>query len=134
MQPKVVGVYANIVTREAVRAMIGQARERDIPIVVGGPDSPAHLDGSADYIVKGEGELTLTELMEKLRDGALPGDELDIAGLTYRKGGETVVGPAGRPWWAAVAVDWMPEPQMRVTVSAGTSMGKPAVSPTWRAP
>ena len=30
--------------------------------------------------------------------------------------------------------DWMPEPQRRFTVSAGTSFGTPALSATWRAP
>jgi hypothetical protein len=30
--------------------------------------------------------------------------------------------------------DWTPEPQRRLTVSAGTSFGTPALSATWRAP
>ena len=35
---------------------------------------------------------------------------------------------------AALMIDWMPEPQRRFTVSAGTFFGTPALSPTWRAP
>ena len=30
--------------------------------------------------------------------------------------------------------DWIPEPQMRLTVSAGVSIGSPAFSDAWRAP
>ena len=35
---------------------------------------------------------------------------------------------------AAEMTAWMPEPQSRFTVSAGTESGTPARSPTWRAP
>jgi hypothetical protein len=35
---------------------------------------------------------------------------------------------------AALTTDWMPEPQRRFTVSAGTCFGMPALRPTWRAP
>ncbi len=36
--------------------------------------------------------------------------------------------------WAAVTSDWMPDPHSRLTVSAGVSIGRPALRPTWRAP
>ena len=36
--------------------------------------------------------------------------------------------------WAADTTDWMPDPQSRLTVRAGTSTGTPAFRPTWRAP
>ena len=35
---------------------------------------------------------------------------------------------------AAEITDWMPDPQSRFTVSAGTATGTPALRPTWRAP
>ena len=35
---------------------------------------------------------------------------------------------------AADTTDWMPEPQMRLTVSAGFSIGTPDFSATWRPP
>ncbi len=35
---------------------------------------------------------------------------------------------------AAVMTAWKPEPQRRFTVSAGVSIGRPALSATWRAP
>jgi len=35
---------------------------------------------------------------------------------------------------AAVTTAWKPEPQRRLSVSAGVSMGSPALRPTWRAP
>ncbi len=36
--------------------------------------------------------------------------------------------------WAPETIDWIPEPQRRLTVKAGTSLGTPALSATWRAP
>ena len=41
------------------------------------------------------------------------------------------------PSWiscAPLTAAWMPEPHSRLTVSAGTSIGTPALRPTWRAP
>ena len=36
--------------------------------------------------------------------------------------------------WTPLITDWMPEPQRRLTVRAGLSIGTPALSSTWRAP
>jgi radical SAM superfamily enzyme YgiQ (UPF0313 family) len=65
---------------ELVRALRPQAR-----IVVGGYDPSlapeAYTDGTADFIVRGEGEITFRELVRSLEEGA--GREA-IAGLTWR--------------------------------------------------
>ena len=44
--------------------------------------------------------------------------------------------PASPSWICCAPLNtaWMPEPHSRFTVSAGTSIGTPALSPTWRAP
>ncbi|MFN7976246.1 MAG: radical SAM protein [Acidobacteriota bacterium] len=121
LRPRAVGIYANIVTRPFVKEMIAASRAEGIPVVVGGPDGFArkevHLESGADVIVKGEAELTLHELLGRIRDGARPGDELAMAGVTYRKpGGEIVVGPDRAkieeldplPWPDRAAVDLRP--------------------------
>lgn len=66
-------------------------------IVLGGPEvsfDPENLlrdHAGIDYIVAGEGEETFRELLENL----LAGKEMEvIPGLTYRKGGEIITGPA----------------------------------------
>ena len=45
-----------------------------------------------------------------------------------------VVASSVRIACAPEITDWMPEPQRRLTVSAGASFGTPALSATWRAP
>jgi hypothetical protein len=45
-----------------------------------------------------------------------------------------VVASPVRMFCAPESTDWMPEPQRRLTVSAGTSLGTPAFNATWRAP
>jgi radical SAM superfamily enzyme YgiQ (UPF0313 family) len=57
-----------------------------IPVVMGGPHStflPEESLQYADYVVRGEGEETLVELLEHLESG-IPLD--DIKGLSFRKG------------------------------------------------
>jgi radical SAM superfamily enzyme YgiQ (UPF0313 family) len=65
---------------ELVRALRPQAR-----VVVGGYDPSlapeAYVDGTADFIVRGEGEVTLRQLVRSLEEGR--GQE-GIAGLTWR--------------------------------------------------
>lgn len=66
----------------------------DVPVVVGGPHpsalprETANLPG-IDYVVFGEGELTMLELTEALLMGSR--DLRDIHGLAYRHGGEVKV-------------------------------------------
>ena len=65
---------------ELVRSLRPQAR-----VVVGGYDPSlapeAYTDGTADFVVRGEGEVTLRELVRSLEEGT--GQET-IAGLTWR--------------------------------------------------
>jgi radical SAM superfamily enzyme YgiQ (UPF0313 family) len=67
-----------------------------IPVVMGGPHStflPEESLKYADYVVRGEGEDTLTELIEHLESGK---SLRDIKGLSYREG-DTVVHNPDRP-------------------------------------
>ncbi|MHB9020161.1 MAG: B12-binding domain-containing radical SAM protein, partial [Minisyncoccota bacterium] len=67
----------------------------NIPVVLGGVHSTfvpdEGLDEGADYVVRGEGEETLVQLVSHLNGN---GPELaEIAGLTYREGETTVHNP-----------------------------------------
>lgn len=66
----VLGIYANLLTRQAVLEIIRDARAHNWTVVVGGPE-PANypdefLDYGADVVVIGEGEQTLSELLTML--------------------------------------------------------------------
>lgn len=71
-------------------------KERDIPVVIGGPHvtflPDEALEAGADYVVRGEGEWTFIELARHLNDGSPALSE--IAGLSYRgEGGEHLHNP-----------------------------------------
>jgi radical SAM superfamily enzyme YgiQ (UPF0313 family) len=73
-KPSLLGVYANLMTRRNVVEILRVAREAGWKTVVGGPEPGAYaqeyLDAGADFVVFGEGELTLQDLLAALRAGA----------------------------------------------------------------
>jgi len=84
--PSVLGVYANLMTRANVIEILTVAREAGWTTIVGGPEPGAYIEeylrNSADFVVFGEGELTLEELLGDLRSGNR--SRLDhIAGIAY---------------------------------------------------
>lgn len=85
--PALLGVYANLMTRPAVLKILGVAKEAGWRTVVGGPEPAAYVDeyleGGADIVVFGEGELTLEELIPALRCGR-PDALAGINGIAYR--------------------------------------------------
>ena len=79
------------------------------PVVAGGPHSsalPAETlsEPAIDFVVKGEGEVTLTELLLALRSG---GDFAAIDGLCYKESGEVRM---NRPRQSISDLDSMPFP------------------------
>jgi anaerobic magnesium-protoporphyrin IX monomethyl ester cyclase len=65
---------------------VSKVSRRKIPVVIGGPHVSFLPDEGldyADYVVRGEGEHTLAELVDALQGG---GDLADIRGLSYRDG------------------------------------------------
>lgn len=78
--------------REAAFEMMGFARAQEIPVLVSGSDSTDHydkyLDAGADFVMLGEGEATLAELIGALESKT---EIKDIPGLAYRSGNETVL-------------------------------------------
>lgn len=81
--------------REAAFEMIGLAKERNIRIIVSSSDSTDHyekyLGKGADFIVLGEGEQTLSELITSLETGEQAPE--NIAGIAFQKQEEIVKTP-----------------------------------------
>jgi radical SAM superfamily enzyme YgiQ (UPF0313 family) len=86
--------------RQAALRMIGMATSRGIPMIICGADSTDHytlyLDRGADYVIRGEGEQTLAELIKYL-DGKADYGITDIAGLAYRDATGTIQTTIPRP-------------------------------------
>jgi radical SAM superfamily enzyme YgiQ (UPF0313 family) len=69
-RPPVVGIYTNMMTKRNVLEMVQHCKENGAIVVLGGPEPPYYaedyLRAGADIIVKGEGEVTLAELLPHL--------------------------------------------------------------------
>jgi anaerobic magnesium-protoporphyrin IX monomethyl ester cyclase len=84
--PSVIGIYANLMTRGNVVEILKVAREAGWKTIVGGPEPGAYafeyLQAGANFVVFGEGELTMQDLLEAFRAGA-NASCTDIPGLAY---------------------------------------------------
>ena len=120
------------ITSTAPRAfkLASRFRSKGIPIVMGGPHSTFLPDESlqyADYVVRGEGEETIVELIEHLESGK---DLRDILGLSYKEG-DTFIHNPDRP--LLKDLDAAPIPDLSVvhnwkrknTIPLATSRGCP---------
>lgn len=86
-------VCISSITSTAIRAyqIAEKFKKRGVPVVIGGPHStflPEESLKYADYVVRGEGEETLTELVEHLEAGK-PLDSIN--GLSYKIGSGDIV-------------------------------------------
>ena len=92
--PEIVGIHSTtftlvdaLLTAQAVKDLDPQ-----IPVVIGGPHpsiypvETAELSG-IDYVVVGEGEITFTELVDRLSRGV---DPEDVPGLVYKRNGNMI--------------------------------------------
>ena len=91
--PSVLGVYANLMTRPNVLAILRVAKEAGWQTVVGGPEPGAYvneyLEAGSDVVVIGEGELTMQELLPVLQAKRAGSPNLiraltDIKGIAFR--------------------------------------------------
>jgi anaerobic magnesium-protoporphyrin IX monomethyl ester cyclase len=114
--PSVVGIYANLMTRGNVVEILKAARAAGWKTIVGGPEPGAYaleyLQAGADFVVFGEGELTMQDLLEAFRANAT--DCTSIPGLAYLDANGNMHETAHRtqianldsqPWPARLAVD-----------------------------
>lgn len=85
--PSVLGIYANLMTRQNVTEILAVAREAGWTTAVGGPEPGAYsleyLEAGANFVVSGEGELTMEELLSALGAGGGPQEFGRIAGLAF---------------------------------------------------
>jgi anaerobic magnesium-protoporphyrin IX monomethyl ester cyclase len=115
-QPSVLGIYANLMTRPNVIEILSVARAAGWKTVVGGPEPGAYtleyLQAGADFVISGEGEITLQELLQGLRAGE--SDFSKIAGLSFLSSDGSLCQGAPRqqigdldrqPWPARQAID-----------------------------
>jgi radical SAM superfamily enzyme YgiQ (UPF0313 family) len=115
--PTVLGIYANLMTRSNVVETLKVAREAGWKTIVGGPEPGAYaleyLQAGANYVVFGEGELTMQDLLEAFRAGAVDSCT-NIPGLAYLDSAGEMCETARRnqiadldsqPWPARHAVD-----------------------------
>jgi len=84
-QPSTIGIYANLMTRPNVVEILSHARAAGWTTIVGGPEPGAYaleyLQAGADFVVFGEGEITMEELLLTLRS---PQKNFDsIRGLAF---------------------------------------------------
>jgi radical SAM superfamily enzyme YgiQ (UPF0313 family) len=93
-QPGIVGIYGTLMTRRSVLAITAAAKARGWTVILGGPEpsnyAAEYLAHGADFVVEGEGEITLEELLAALRanDRAAP---TNVRGLYYRDASGSVV-------------------------------------------
>jgi len=113
--PSVLGIYANLMTRSNVVALLAIAREAGWQTIVGGPEPGAYaqeyLDAGAQYVVLGEGENTLEELLRALQSTAP--NIASVAGIAYLEDGHIrqtapraqIACLDDQPWPARRAID-----------------------------
>jgi radical SAM superfamily enzyme YgiQ (UPF0313 family) len=87
-RPPVVGIYCNLMTKASVLRLAAVCRSAGALVVLGGPEPPhyaeQYLERGADFVVVGEGERTLEELLPRLLAERDARDLVDVAGLVYR--------------------------------------------------
>lgn len=98
LQPQILAfsVYIWSVARTLAISGALKAAFPEIKIILGGPEVSFNsetvmaLNPCIDFIVRGEGEITFTELLQALLDGTT---FLAVSGLTHRTSGQIVVNP-----------------------------------------
>jgi radical SAM superfamily enzyme YgiQ (UPF0313 family) len=115
-------------TSTAVRGYRYAQRVRDagIPVVMGGPHVSFLAEEAldfCDYVVRQEGEETLSELVDYLQG---KGDIESILGLSYRDSEGNVINNAERPWLSSFTE--LPWPDMDLVVGGETVAPEPILA------
>jgi radical SAM superfamily enzyme YgiQ (UPF0313 family) len=95
VRPKLVGIYGHLVSRANAFNFAKMAKARGLVTIGGGPDATGYyqeyLDNGFDVVVRSEGEVTASELMQWHKSGASPNELKKIQGIAYRDGERIVV-------------------------------------------
>lgn len=99
-RPSIVGIYTNMMTKRNVLKMASLCKQHGATVILGGPDpayyAAEYLAHGADIVVRGEGELTLEELLPHLAQKGL--NELGtIQGIAYLDADGNTVETFARP-------------------------------------
>ena len=117
VRPRVLGLYANLMTRPRIVTLMAQVRDEGIPVIVGGPDASGnaedYLKHGASVVVRGEGEVTLSELLDLWTETSPP---TAVSGTSVRIGDVITHAPdralipslEGHPWPDRDAIDLQP--------------------------
>lgn len=92
-RPQAIGIYTNLMTKLNVLRIVQFIKSNDAlqhtKIVLGGPEVRNHalnfLEHGADFIVSGEGEQTMLELVQYI-EGSFTGTLADIEGVSWLDG------------------------------------------------
>lgn len=88
-RPSLVGLYANLMTKQNVLQMITACHAVGAKVILGGPEpvsyAAEYLAFGANVVVVGEGELTLAELIPLFAKSSHP-DLSQVLGIVYRDG------------------------------------------------
>jgi anaerobic magnesium-protoporphyrin IX monomethyl ester cyclase len=91
--PSALGIYANLMTRGNVVEIIRRARILGWKVILGGPEPANYLSeylaAGADAIVIGEGEFTLQDILNSLRQGVFESLQ-NVHGLALLTAGGTI--------------------------------------------
>lgn len=126
----IIGISSITSTAPRAFQLAERFRSKGIPVIMGGPHStflPEESLGHADYVVRGEGEETIVELLEHLESG-LPPD--DIKGLSFKRGDAFIHNP-DRPLLQNLDSGPIPDFDLvhnwgkRTTIPIATSRGCP---------
>lgn len=97
IQPTIVGIYVNLMTKPNVLKIIDHIKKSLFPstIILGGPEVTHNIKNfllnGADYIVIGEGEQTMLELVTFIQSGENENQTDAIDGVAYKRNGEVKI-------------------------------------------
>lgn len=108
---KTLGIYTTHMTRRSVISLIKSAKTMNFTIIVGGPDSAGYpeqyLKSGADFVVIGEGEATLGELLPQLLTAKRSIDDLkNIHGLVFMDSTGKIVETPRRDYLDIDSLPW----------------------------
>lgn len=98
-KPRIVGITANVVSREGAGRAIKLAKETGASVIAGGPDPSTYEElflakYGADFLVAGEAEITIVELVKSILNNEPLTRQQEILSLVYLKDGKVSRAPA----------------------------------------
>ncbi len=102
-KPPAVGIYCNLMTRVSVLRMISFLKQSEITVILGGPETAHYagefIEAGADYVIRGEGEQSLADLLTTLNDDDPEKSLYSVKGLVFKnQKGEVTETPPSPHW------------------------------------